>query len=169
MFSFSFYIFLSLLSLFFLGHFISPPSSLISVKYFFLQRKEWNEMNMSRKPCLLWKVLSRALLPASALLRKFLLHPVVLHPPALQVLQRLLHLDPLLPLGVLRHHRLLDLHQFVVVEIPTIRLVNTTKMFWLLSSCWRRLTGWGEAGRCSPPLPCAGQSPPGTGRSHLRI
>ena len=92
-------------------------------------------MNMSRKPCLLWKVLSRALLPASALLRKFLLHPVVLHPPALQVLQRLLHLDPLLPLGVLRHHRLLDLHQFVVVEIPTIRLVNTTKMFWLLSSC----------------------------------
>ena len=96
-------------------------------------------MNMSRKPCLLWKVLSRALLPASALLRKFLLHPVVLHPPALQVLQRLLHLDPLLPLGVLRHHRLLDLHQFVVVEIPMIELVKlvktTKKMFWLLSSC----------------------------------
>ena len=91
---------------------------------------------MSRKPCLLWKVLSRALLPASALLRKFLLHPVVLHPPALQVLQRLLHLDPLLPLGVLRHHRLLDLHQFVVVEIPTIELVKLVKTTKKCFGCW---------------------------------
>ena len=30
-------------------------------------------------------------------------------------------------------------------------------------------TGSAEAGRCSPPLPCAGQSRPGTDRSRLKI
>ena len=29
-------------------------------------------------------------------------------------------------------------------------------------------TGWAEAGRCSPPPPCAGQSRPGTDKSHLK-
>ena len=77
-----------------------------------------SEEKLNPQTCLLGKVLGRALSASTLRGHLLLAGQLKLKPPPLQVLQVLLGLDPLLPLRVLRQHRVLDLHKLLVVEIP---------------------------------------------------